>query len=221
MSSIARARARAPCRSSARSTAARSSGSSNAAGSGTAPPIGATICGFVPQVTCGSSAETSTVSSRSNAASVVGRQRAPRVERPLPPLPSARPAGPRGTRTSSRPARSARPARPTRSTCCRRSGGPPSRSRGSTSPAYSTTWPTPPETPIWPISAEDHVLRRHAAGQVALERDAHRLRPLLRQRLRREHVLDLGRADAERERAERAVRRRVAVAADDRHARAA
>jgi hypothetical protein len=32
-------------------------------------------------------------------------------------------------------------------------------------------------------------------------------------------VLDLGRADAERQRAEGAVRRRVAVAADDRHPR--
>ena len=55
--------------------------------------------------------------------------------------------------------------------------------------------------------------------QLAGERDAHRLRPRLQQRLRREHVLDLGRADAERERAERAVRRGVAVAADDRHPR--
>ena len=42
---------------------------------------------------------------------------------------------------------------------------------------------------------------------------------LLRQRLRREHVLDLARADAERERAERTVRRGVAVTAHDRHAR--
>ena len=39
------------------------------------------------------------------------------------------------------------------------------------------------------------------------------------QRLRREHVLDLGGADPECERAERAVRRGVAVAADDRHPR--
>ena len=37
----------------------------------------------------------------------------------------------------------------------------------------------------------------------------------LKQALRREDVLDLARADAEGERAERAVRRRVAVAADD------
>ena len=54
-------------------------------------------------------------------------------------------------------------------------------------------------------------------GGSALEVDAHRLRPALRQALRREHVLDLGGADAERERAERAVRGGVAVAADDRH----
>ena len=41
---------------------------------------------------------------------------------------------------------------------------------------------------------------------------------LHQQRLRRQHVLDLARADAERERAERAVRAGVRVAADDRHA---
>ena len=58
-----------------------------------------------------------------------------------------------------------------------------------------------------------------AVGQLAVEADPHRLRLALRQRLRREHVLDLGGADPERERAERAVRRGVRVAADDRHAR--
>ena len=41
----------------------------------------------------------------------------------------------------------------------------------------------------------------------------------LGQRLRREHVLDLARADADGQRAERAVRGRVAVAAHDRHPR--
>ena len=60
---------------------------------------------------------------------------------------------------------------------------------------------------------------RDAVAERAVDLDRHRLRRRLRQRLRREHVLDLGRADAERERAERPVRRRVAVAADDRHAR--
>ena len=52
-------------------------------------------------------------------------------------------------------------------------------------------------------------------------RDLHVLRRLLQQRLRRHHVLDLGRADAERQRAHRAMRRGVAVAADDRRARQA
>ena len=48
---------------------------------------------------------------------------------------------------------------------------------------------------------------------------AHVLRLDLHQRLRREHVLDLGGADAVGQRAERAVRRGVAVAANERHAR--
>ena len=64
--------------------------------------------------------------------------------------------------------------------------------------------------------AEDHVLGRQTGRQVAGELEQHRLRAALGQRLRREHVLDLGGADPERERAEGAVRRRVAVAADDR-----
>ena len=61
---------------------------------------------------------------------------------------------------------------------------------------------------------EHDVLRRHARAQRAVDAHEHVLRLLLGQRLRREHVLDLARADAERERAERAVRRRVRVAAD-------
>src|SRR3954453_19523201 len=65
--------------------------------------------------------------------------------------------------------------------------------------------------------AEDQVLGADAEARLALVADAHRLRPRLDERLRGEHVLDLTRADAERERAERAVRRGVAVAADDRH----
>ena len=56
-------------------------------------------------------------------------------------------------------------------------------------------------------------------GQLAVDRDRHRLERRERQRLRGEHVLDLAGADAERERAERAVRRGVRVAADDRQAR--
>ena len=65
---------------------------------------------------------------------------------------------------------------------------------------------------------EDHVLGGAAERQLAVDADPHVLRPLLQQRLGRQHVLDLGGADAEGERAEGAVRRGVAVAADDGHA---
>ena len=87
-------------------------------------------------------------------------------------------------------------------------------------PAYSTTWPTAPSTPIWPIVAEDQVLGGDAEAELARRSgSASSLRLALHQALRGEDVLDLARADAERQRAERAVRRGVAVAADDRHAR--
>ena len=62
------------------------------------------------------------------------------------------------------------------------------------------------------------VLGRHAVGQRAAHVDGQGAEGLERQRLRGEHVLDLGGADAEGERPEGAVRRGVAVAADDRHA---
>jgi hypothetical protein len=65
---------------------------------------------------------------------------------------------------------------------------------------------------------QDQVLRGDAGTQLAAYVDRERFRLALQQALRRQHVADLGRADAECERAECAVRRRVAVAADDRHA---
>ena len=68
------------------------------------------------------------------------------------------------------------------------------------------------------MMAQDDVLRGDARRQLAVDGDAHVLRLLLDQRLGGEHVLDLGGADAVRERAEGAVRRGVAVAADDGHA---
>ena len=77
----------------------------------------------------------------------------------------------------------------------------------------------PPPVPMRAMIASTMSLAVTPAGSVAVDGDRHRARPHLRQRLRGEHVLDLARADAERERAERAVRRRVAVAAHDRHAR--
>ena len=57
------------------------------------------------------------------------------------------------------------------------------------------------------------------AAQLAVDVDRKRLRLALQQALRREHVADFRGADAEGQRAERAVRARVAVAADDGHAR--
>ena len=66
---------------------------------------------------------------------------------------------------------------------------------------------------------ENDVLGGDALGQRAVDRDPHVLRLGLDQRLGGQHVLDLGGADAVGERAEGAVGRGVAVAADDRHAR--
>ena len=66
--------------------------------------------------------------------------------------------------------------------------------------------------------AEDQVLGGDAEAELARVVDPHRLRLGLGERLGGEHVLDLARADPERERAERAVGGGVRVAADDRHA---
>ncbi|MCY1226238.1 hypothetical protein D9M72_384640 [compost metagenome] len=66
---------------------------------------------------------------------------------------------------------------------------------------------------------EDDVLGGDAGRQLAVDAHQHVLRLLLDQRLGGEHVLDLGRADAMGQRTEGAVRRSVAVTADDGHAR--
>ncbi len=62
---------------------------------------------------------------------------------------------------------------------------------------------------------QDDVLAGDAVGQLAVDHRAHVLGLLLDQRLRRQHVLDFRGADAVGQRAERAMRRGVAVAADD------
>ena len=62
---------------------------------------------------------------------------------------------------------------------------------------------------------EDDVLGGDARGSCAVDLDPHVLGLLLDQRLGGEHMLDLGRADAMGQRAERPVGRGVAVAADD------
>ncbi len=68
---------------------------------------------------------------------------------------------------------------------------------------------------------EDDVLRAHVRRRLTLDRHGHGPRTLARDRLRREDVLDVARPDAERDRAQGAVGRRVAVAAHDEHARLA
>src|SRR5208283_258893 len=66
---------------------------------------------------------------------------------------------------------------------------------------------------------EDQILGAYSDAEFAVDPNLKRLRPLLPEALRRQHVLDFAGADAERERAERAMRSSVAVAANDRHPR--
>ncbi len=66
---------------------------------------------------------------------------------------------------------------------------------------------------------EHEVLGGDSARQDPIHGDRHRAEGAQGQRLCRENVLDLARADTERQRAERAMGRRVAIAADDRHPR--
>ncbi len=87
------------------------------------------------------------------------------------------------------------------------------------SPAYSMTWPVPPAVPISPMMARMMSLAVTPSPQRAVDEHAHVLRFRLDQRLRREHMLDFRRADAMRQRAESAMRRGMAVAADDGRAR--
>ena len=62
---------------------------------------------------------------------------------------------------------------------------------------------------------EDDVFRCDARSEGALDRDRHRLERVQREGLGGEHVLDLRGSDAEGHRAERAMRRCVAVSTDD------
>jgi hypothetical protein len=73
-------------------------------------------------------------------------------------------------------------------------------------------------SPDFADDGEDDVLGGHARGERAVDLDPHILGLGLDQRLGGEHMLDLGGADAVGERAEGAVGRGVAVAADDRGA---
>ena len=86
-------------------------------------------------------------------------------------------------------------------------------------PRYSKTCPVPPATPIRASSARITSFALTPGASRPSTRDLVGLRPALEQALGREDHLDLARPDPERERAERAVRGRVRVAAHDRHAR--
>ncbi len=65
---------------------------------------------------------------------------------------------------------------------------------------------------------QDHVLGADPGAERAVDLDQHILGRRLDQGLGRQHMLDLGSADAKGEGAHRPVRRGVAVAANDRHA---
>src|SRR5206468_869679 len=62
---------------------------------------------------------------------------------------------------------------------------------------------------------EDHIFGRDAVTEFAVDANLQRLRARLRQALRGEYVFHFAGPDAEGERAERAVRAGVAIAADD------
>ena len=66
---------------------------------------------------------------------------------------------------------------------------------------------------------QHQILGEHPRLQRAVNDDAHRLRLLLRQTLRRQHMLHLARADAESERGKGAMRGRMRIAANHRHPR--
>ena len=86
------------------------------------------------------------------------------------------------------------------------------------SPRNSNTWPVPPPMPMRAMRARMMSFALTPGLEAPVDADLVRLRLALEQRLGREDHLDLARPDPERQRAERPVRRRVRVAADDRHA---
>ena len=88
-----------------------------------------------------------------------------------------------------------------------------------TGPSNSIAWPVPPAVPILPMIASTTSLALQAVRQCAFDPHPHGFRLLREQALGRQHVLDFRGADAEGETAEGAMRARMGVAADNRHAR--
>ncbi len=87
------------------------------------------------------------------------------------------------------------------------------------SPLNSIAKPVAPAVPSRPMMASTKSLAVTPAGKRALHIDLHALHRPHDQALRGHHMLDLGGADAERQRRERAVRAGVRVAGHDGHAR--
>ena len=85
-------------------------------------------------------------------------------------------------------------------------------------PAYSITQPVAPSVPICPMMARMMSFAVTPVGSLPSTEMRKVFGLRLRQRLRGQHVLHFAGADAERQRAERAVGRGVRVAADDGHA---
>ena len=209
--------------SSARATVSRVVGSAKSSGDGhDGRRSSSTWPGLVPHVTCGASVAASMHDLLVPHRAVVGAQRAPVGDRRVPRRrPSARGRGPRrySNVVSSGAIKPGLGAGLDRHVADRH-------------PAFHRQRPDGRAAVLDDVAdaaagadladdREDDVLGRDAGGQLAVDRDRHPLRPGLRQRLGGEHVLDLARADAEGERAERAVGGGVAVAAHDGHARAA
>jgi hypothetical protein len=82
-------------------------------------------------------------------------------------------------------------------------------------PRYSTMWPTPPFVPMRAMIPRITSFAATPAGSSPSTGDGHGVRLRLRERLRGQTCSTSDCPDAERERAERPVRRRVRVAAHD------
>ena len=85
-------------------------------------------------------------------------------------------------------------------------------------PVYSKTLPVPPPMPMRAISARMMSLAETPALEAAIHVHLEGFRLALQQALRGQHVLHFAGADAEGQRAERAVGGGVAIAADHGHA---
>ena len=180
-----------------------------------------TIPGFVPHVTCGEISLASITTSRVELGALVGAQLAPLLDR-LAELLAARRAGAAPVSVNQAKVVSSgaiMPARPPPSIVMLQTVIRPSiESASIAGPGVLDDVPGETADAEPPERAEDQVLGGHAEAELALVADPHRARLVLDHALRGEHVLDLGGADPEGERAEGAVRGGVGIAADDRHA---